>query len=228
MRQCCNVVFLCSSACGSGGLHACAGPWQGRPHMSGSPSLITPTPTPMPGLKHLYRHDRIIAGAAHKIAFGVMVAAGMWWISQPQPNAVVTPSAAEQAFEAQAIQWAAIGGLVMSAISALVLAWRFARVKKILASGITVKGTVEELGSVAFRKNSRSTSKPTYRHTRFVNLRYAIHGAEQQVRLWLPNTGFSYGLVEGREIDLLVLETAPRKPLIRAMYTVENEVLPRQ
>ena len=78
--------------------------------------------------------------------------------------------------------WAAVGGLVMSAVAAVVLVWRYLRVKKILTCGITVKGVVEELEAVAFRTDSdSSTSKPSYRHVHFATLRYEVLGVEQQV-----------------------------------------------
>lgn len=181
----------------------------------------------MPGFKHLYRHDRIIWGAAHKILFGLMIVAGMWWISRPQPNAP-TPPEAIQSFDAQVIPWGTAIGVALSTISALVLVWRYLWVKKVLTSGITVKGIVENIESAAFRTNEGSKTKATYRHVYWATLRYAVHGVEQQVCQKLPNSGYTYGLVKGREVDLIVLETSPRKPLIRAIYTGVAQTLPRR
>ena len=181
-------------------------------------------PYPMPGLKFLHRHDRIIRGAMNKMVFGVVVAAGMLWMSQP---AQAAQPPAELMLEAGAIQWVAVGGLVMSAVAALVLVWRYSRVKKILTCGITVKGIVEDLEAVSFRTDSESsTSTPSYRHVHFATIRYMVQGVEQQVCLKLPNSGFTYGLVKSREVDLIVLETAPRKPLIRAVYTNVAQPMP--
>lgn len=180
----------------------------------------------MPGFKHLYWNDRIIRGAVNNIGFGLMVLAGMWWISQPQPNVAVVRSPEDLAFDAQLIVVGKLIGVALVVVSALVLVWRYLWVKKVLTSGITVKGTVEKLENAAFRTNEGSVSKPAYRHVYWATVRYAVHGMEQEVCIKLPNSGFTFGLVQGRETDLIVLDTSPRKPLIRAIYTESARPMP--
>src|SRR5262249_54292925 len=125
--------------------------------------------------------------------------------------------------ERAANRWAPVGGGALSALGAAVFAYRYLRVKKILTEGITVKGLVADLKVVtSTESNSTSTSTSTLkrakRYAYFATLRYAVHGVEQEVCLRLPNSGFTYGLVKGQETDLMVLEWAPKRPLIRSVY----------
>ena len=43
-------------------------------------------------------------------------------------------------------------------------------------------------------------------------------GMEQKVCLRLPHSPGTYGIKAGGEVELLALEWAPQKPLIRAVY----------
>ena len=70
-------------------------------------------------------------------------------------------------------------------------------------------------------ESSKSTSTGTSKSVRYSHhavLRYTAAGAERKVRLRLPSSGFVYGLVKGKETDLVVLDSAPDRPLIRSVY----------
>ena len=174
-------------------------------------------PPSLPGLVSLYRNDLIIGRAANTVGFGLMVAVGMWWASQPVAPvdpAAPPPPGAEEA------PWIIAFGLILSAVASIVLMWRWLRVKRIFRHGAVIKGMVEnlEVSSYTTDSDSNSSTKPTTRHSYYITLRYTAAGAEHKVRLKLPNSGFTFGLMKGKETDLSVLDSAPDKPLIRAVY----------
>lgn len=175
------------------------------------------TPQPLPGLGSLYRSDFTIKRAMHALAFGLLVAVGVQWASQP-----VAPAnpPVEQMFEPAEVNMISAGGLVLSALGLIVLVWRYLRVKKILGQGAVIKGVVEDIE--VFSQETGSDTQPIGKRARtysyHATLRYTVNGVEKKVRLKLPNSGFTYGMAKGHETDLSVLESAPGKPLIRAVY----------
>jgi len=171
----------------------------------------------MPGFRKLYQHDLTIARAANAVGFGLMVAGGVWWATQPVPGAL---PATEPSFEAMVAPWGITGGLVVSAMAAIVLVMRLLFVKKVLTQGATIKGMVEDIDVLSYETHSdtRPTGKRSYRHSYFATLRFTSGGVERKLRLKLPNSGFTYGLAKGQETDLMVLDTAPSRPLIKAIY----------
>ena len=172
---------------------------------------------PIPGLRSLYWQDRTIQRAAKVLIAGVVGAAGIVWATQPSKS---PPPGVDLSFERAANRWAPVAGVVVSTLGAAVLVRRYLWVKKILSQGITIKGLVADLEvfSSTPSGNSNSSRKRTPRRAYYATLRYAVHGVEQEVCLRLPNSGFTYGLVKGQETDLVVLDYAPKKPLIRSVY----------
>lgn len=111
----------------------------------------------------------------------------------------------------------------MAVLAVIVLAWRYRTVKKILTNGSIITGTVEDLEVYSHRTNSdSSTSRPSYSRSYYATVRYAIHGTEKTVCLKIPNSGYTFGLVKGRETELIVLDELPNKPLIRSVYLPAN------
>ena len=149
--------------------------------------------------------------------FGVLVAAGMYWVSQPVSS---PPPPIDNSFDVALAKLASLGGIAMSAIALLILHWRWMRVRKILLEGTVIKGLVEDLDVVVTKwtdSDSHSHKRKT-RRSYYAILRYTAQGEERQVRLKMPNSGFVYGLVKGKETDLVVHDSMPDKPLIRAIY----------
>lgn len=178
---------------------------------------MTASATYLPGLFSLYRNDLTIHRAANAAVFGLVVILGIWWASQPVGP--VDP-AAPPPMGAEEVPWIMGFGGVLSAVGFIVLMWRWLRVMKIFRHGAVIKGLVEDLEVSTWTTDSDSniSTKPTTRRSYYITLRYTAAGAERKVRLKLPNSGFTYGLVKGKETDLSVLESAPEKPLIRAIY----------
>jgi hypothetical protein len=174
---------------------------------------------PLPGLKKLYWNDHVIRRSFNALVFGILISVGIQWASQPMPNA---PADVPENVSSQLAltPYITLGGGVLSVIGLCFLIRRYLLVKKILTHGETVKGLVESL-DVHLHENDSNTTSPstrTYRRFYHATIRYPWRGEEKKVRLRLPGSGFTYGLVKGRETDLLVLNSAPKKPLIRSVY----------
>jgi hypothetical protein len=175
------------------------------------------TPPFFPGLVLLYRHDLIIRRTANVAGFGVLVAVGMYWVSQPVSS---LPTPIDNSFDVAMMKVASLGGIVMSGLALLILLWRWMRLRRILTEGIVIKGLVEDIDVVATRwRNSNSHSlKQQSRHSYFAILRYTAQGEERKVRLKMPSSGFVYGLAKGQETDLMIHDSMPDKPLICSIY----------
>lgn len=170
----------------------------------------------IPSLQSLYWRDNTIRRSGRLALFGLVFAAGIWWMTRPVANAVPQ---AEQSPEVIYAPWVCAFGLVMSGVSAMVLTRRYLLIKAIVTRGSAIKGVVEkvEANDTNMHGNSdRIHTTPTYAY--WVTLRYAVRGFDQSVRLRLPHSPSTYGMKEGGEVDLIVLDSAPKEPLIRELY----------
>ena len=181
-------------------------------------------PSPTPGLQSLYWRDFTIRRALRSMVMGLVFAAGIWWVTQPVPNAL--PSA-QAPFEVTYGPWVSLGGVVVSILAGIVFLRRYQLVKAILGRGENIKGQVVKLDVYETTNHSDSdTMKTTTSRAYYVTLRYFVRGADRQVRIKLFHSPFTYGLRQGGEVDLIVLDSALQKPLIRTVY-VGNAGMPR-
>ena len=173
------------------------------------------TPVKVPGLRSLFWNDVFFKRAVHLGGFGLMVAAGFWWLSQPVPNAPVPVDVSLE----KKVPPIALG---VAALGLLLAAWRFLRVKKVFTEGTLIRGVVEDLNVETWQTSanvdqshgSRSRTERSY----YATLRYTALGVERTVRQKLPNSGFTFGLMKGGEVELMVLDSQPEKPFIRPVY----------
>jgi hypothetical protein len=169
----------------------------------------------MPSFLLLYARDIPFGRAAWATFFGLVVALGMKWASYG-----VTPAPDAPEFELAFAKWVQVIGLGVSTLGAIFLGWRYCWVKKVLTRGVTVRGAIEKLESHDIGGRKDSTGKPVANRIYYATVRYEMHGRDRQVSLRLPHSGFVFGLKKGDETDLMILDSAPEKPLIRAVYTV--------
>jgi hypothetical protein len=176
-------------------------------------------PQPIPGLRMLYDRDLVIRRGANMLGFGLMIAAGVWWVTRPYPG---VPATVDRTFEEMARPWGIAGGFALAALGGLILLWRWLRVRKILTQGKTIQAMVEDLEVETWQSSanvdqSHGMKSKTMR-SYYATLRYTAQGAERKVRQKLPNSGFTFGLIKGRQTEVMVLDEAPLKPLLRAVY----------
>lgn len=173
----------------------------------------------VPPLRTLYWNDPFFQKAVSAGGFGLFVAALTWWFTRSMPNAGPTVTVGpEAALFAQAPPYA----LGVAALALIIAAWRYLWVRSVFTRGETVTGTVVELvtdvwESTANRDQSHGTNKITNR-SHFATIRYDLGGDERTVRLRLPHSAANYGMKQGGPVDLQILESAPGKPFVRAVY----------
>jgi hypothetical protein len=180
--------------------------------------MNAPASPSLPGLVSLYHRDIIIRHAVNTAGFGLLVAAGMQWASQPVPGAPPPPADAPMgAAEADIIS---LVGLGLFAVAALVLIWRFLRLRKVLGQGALIVGKVDEVETMEFEvhNSTNNPSQRSYRRSYYVVVRYTAMGAERKARFKLPNSPSVYKLFKDHDVELSVLDSSPDKPLIRIIY----------
>ena len=177
-------------------------------------------PPAIPTLSMLFWNDRIFHRAVYFAGFALMVAVGFWWVSRPMPNA--PPPSVDLSFEKAMAERIPPVALAVAALALLVAGLRYLRVRKVFTEGSLIRGTVQELKSESFQTtaNVDQSHGTKYRtvHSYYITLRYTAQGVERTVRQKLPNSGFTFGLREGGEVELMVLDSKPDRPYIRAVY----------
>lgn len=175
-------------------------------------------PQSIPNLLSLYHRDLIMNLAARTIGFSLFAAAGVWWATQPVPSVVKVENSPLELWVAE---WGPLVAIGVAALALVVLVRRYLWVKQVLSHGITLKGTVEEVDVYA-RESSSSDTTPAFRRpvtrTYYAIIRYTWQGVDKKVRIKLPNAPSVYQAFKGHEIDLILLDSAPDKPLIRVVY----------
>ncbi|MBL9113974.1 MAG: hypothetical protein JNJ83_03135 [Verrucomicrobiaceae bacterium] len=177
---------------------------------------------PIPSFSALYWKEGLLRGCVTAIGLAVMIAVGIPWASQPQPG--VPPL--ENVIEMQKMaKWAPLLGAVIGTVALLILVTRYLRIRSILTDGIIVKGKVDKIETYERRTDSRTvTSTPSYSRSYWATMSYNVNGTPHQVCQKLPYSPSTDGALEGKEIELVVLESAPTKPLIKNVYAVRPSI----
>jgi hypothetical protein len=187
-------------------------------------SAMALTPPALPSLKDLYYIDSTIGRAGFTTLFALVAAAGIYWVAQPVPSAVKVELSP---LEEWVMQWGPAVALGVAALALFILVRRHAWLKNILTHGTPIKGTVEEVTTYE-REAPKSKNAPAFGgakiRTYYTAIRYTWQGQENQVRFKLPFSPGTYQITKGGEVDLLILESNPRKPVIRKVYL--NNIAP--
>lgn len=187
------------------------------PSLDSSPSK-SPTPPAIPSLSSLYYIDSIIGRAAFTVGFSLMAAAGIYWVSQPVPSAVKVENSP---LEVWVMQWGPAVALGVAVLALLIVVRRHAWLKNILTNGTPIKGTVEEV-TIYEREANRSDTSPAFGGAKirsyYAIITYTWQEAQHQVRFKLPFSPSTYQITKGGEVDLLILESTPKKPVISKVY----------
>jgi hypothetical protein len=177
--------------------------------------FMNSAPSSIPGFRSLFWNDPIFKRAISLCGFGVMVATGFWWLSQPVPNARVP---VDVSMEKKVPPIA----LAVAALALVAASWRYLQVRKIFTEGTLIRGVVEDLEVETWQTSANmdqshgSNSRTERSH--YATIRYTARGLERKVRQKLPNSGFTFGLKKGGEVELMVTDSQPERPFIRAVY----------
>ena len=189
-----------------------------RPFFDGShlPAAKSALPLPMPEFTHLYWNDRTIGFATRASVMAVLAGVGIPWATQPFPGAPVIPS---PAIELDIIRWAPLGATVIVLLLLVVLVRRYRFVQAVLTRGALIQGRVEEVDMHTTEDSSDYLGKATYSRSYLATILYEWEGTPRTFYQKLPTMPSALGVVKGREVDLIVLASSPRKPLIKSIYT---------
>lgn len=173
----------------------------------------------VPDLLLLRANDAWFKRAVNLAGFGVMVAVGFWWFGRPMEN---VPPSVDLSFETAMAEVIPPVALTVSALALAVAVLRYFHVRKVFTRGKSIRGVVEDLKTEAWTTSANVDQshgmKSVTRRSHYATVRYTVWGRERKVRVKLPNSGFTFGLQKNGEVDLMVLESQPDKPLIRAVY----------
>jgi hypothetical protein len=165
----------------------------------------------------LRHRDTVIERAFNTSGFMLIVAAGFRWLAPPNPP----PPDVDLSFEIAMSKWVPVGAVVIAAIASFILVRRYLWVKQVLTHGTTIQGIVEDV-DVYEREASHSDNAPAFQRSiirsYYPTIRYTVQGTERTVRLRLPLSPSVYQIFKGKETELVLLESAPDKPLLRAVY----------
>jgi hypothetical protein len=175
-------------------------------------------PHTIPGIKSLYHLDPAFHRAVSTCVFFFIAAVGIKWATQPVPSVVKVE---KSPFDIWLAELGPIVALVVSVLALLVLVRRYLWVRKVLSRGTTIKGTLADV-DIYEREAARSDTSTPFNVAKirsyYATIRYNWRGLENEVRFKLPLSPSTYQISKDKEIDLIILDSAPKKPLIRAMY----------
>ena len=175
----------------------------------------------VPSLRTLYFCDRTLGRALRTAPFCLFATFMIRWATQPVPTAVKIE---KSPFDIWLAAYGPTVALVASVLASIIAVHRYLWVKRVLTEGSIIQGTVEEL-DVYEREASHSDTTPAFQRstirTYYATIRYQWQGGTRQVRCWLPLSGSNYKIFKGKETDLILLDSSPKKPLLRALYFPE-------
>lgn len=181
---------------------------------------MTPTMTAetayCPGFRSLYWADFPLRRTMRAMCMGGLVAIGGGWMLQPVPNALPQY---EPPIEVQFAPWMIVGGIAVAILSAVFVLLRYRWIRQVLLHGESIQGTADLLDiydTNMHGSSDRIRKTPTYAY--YVNIRYEWRGLERTVRFKLLHSPSTFGIRKGQPVELLVLDSAPHKPLIRSVY----------
>jgi hypothetical protein len=182
----------------------------------------TKSPTAMPGIQALYWCDFVFQLACNATVIALIVALMVHWLKPPTPpDPTIYYESPPEAFVRE---WGSTvaGGIAGLALIAVIRRYRW--VKKVLSKGTLIKGRVM---TVEIRKydahasldfDERRWRGPRIVQNYYVDVRYTAGGGEWQVMIGLPGSPKLFKVFAGEEVDLLVLDSSPRRPLLREVY----------
>lgn len=165
----------------------------------------------------LYGLDRPFARISNFIGIVLVITVTLGWFSS-QIKAVV--GAENPGIETQVLTWVPAAGLGTIVLALCLLLRRYNWINNILSHGVTIKGVIKKIDVKTSRLPAEKHAPWTPRllHSYDAVIDYDCGGVGRRVRLKLPSLSVGTTIAEGAEVDLIVLETAPSKPLLRTIF----------
>lgn len=168
-------------------------------------------------LMTLYNLDRPFARVANFTGVVLVCTVTLGWVSS-RTRAFV--GGGSPGIDTRVLQWAPAAGAAVLVLGLVLLLRRFNWIHQVVSRGITIKGVVEEIKVRTTRLPAEKHAPWTPRllHTRYAVVAYDCRGARKRARLKLPSLARATAITEGAEVELMVLESAPGKPLLREVF----------
>ena len=175
---------------------------------------------PVPTLLALYERDFTFGRAANAAAVALPAGFGIHWAGQPSDSAVVQVE--RPPVEDMIVQWAIPGGIAIAAVAVLILVWRYLWIKKVYQNGVIIKGMVEDVDVYTREISGRSETQSAFKRptisSYYAVIRYVWLGTGKTIRRKVALSPSFFNIYIGKETDLILLESAPDRPLIREVY----------
>lgn len=182
-------------------------------------AAVSAKTSPMPTLRSMFWNDGIFKQTVNTAGFALMVAVGIWWVTQPVPG---VPASVDRSFDED------VGAVVppiaaaICAVAAILAIWRWFYVRKVFTVGTVVPAKIVKLKCDKWQTSANVDqshgSKTETRYSYYITFTYTHQGEERTLKRKLPNSGYFFGLHEGGPVELMVLDSKPDKPLIRPVY----------
>jgi len=161
--------------------------------------------------------DRTFAHLAKVTGVLLVVSVTFAWMSL-QTKAIVTDESA--GIDTLALTWAAVIALALVGLGLFLLLRRYHWIHHVVAHGTPIKGVVQKIDVSTSRLPAEKHAPwtPRLSHTYFAVVTYDCGGVARKARLKLPSLPSNTTIIEGAEIDLLLLPSHPKSPLLRNIF----------
>ncbi len=165
----------------------------------------------------LYNLDRPFARITHFTGIVLVFTVSLWWFSRQMKTMVI---AEEPGIDTQVLTWASAVGFGTVMLGLFLLLRRYHWINKVVSHGITIKGLIKKIDVRTTRlpPEKHAPWTPRLLHSYHAVVVYDCCGVSRQTRLKLPSLSDGTMITEGAEVDLIVLESASSKPLLRTIF----------
>ena len=191
--------------------------------MTNHDSLNAPTksPTAMPCFQALYTCDFLFQLGCNATVIALIVALMIHWLKPPTPT---DPTIFVSPPEAFVGEWGSTVAFGIAGLALVAVIRRYLWVKKVLSKGTLIRGRIMKIECRKYDANARLDLDerrwrgPHIVQNYYAEVRYTAGGGEWQVTIGLPLSPHFFKVVSGEEVDLLVLDSSPQRPLLREVY----------
>lgn len=173
------------------------------------------TPVVIPSLRELYHRDFTFGRALKTIVGGLVGVLGIHWATRPVPGVVI-----EDSPDRAAMPYIMIAAAIAALIAIVVAVLRHRTLCRTLQTGLLLKGVVEAADAYERRTDDQTDLDytRTYSRSYVITVGYVFQGETYHQRIRLPLSPSTYGAMQGKEVDLVLLPESPSKPLVREVY----------
>lgn len=167
-------------------------------------------------LTTLYKLDRSFARLANVAGILLVASVTLGWAFFQMRSFVTVESAG---IDTHGILSGAVGGLSLVLLSLALMLCRHHWLLKVVTEGTGIRGKVQRIDTHTTRLPAEKHTPwtPRISHTYSIIVAYECGGTIRQARLNLPSLPGG-PFTEGSEVDLLIHESAPGKPLLRHAF----------